>query len=198
MSWTGCFIGLNGGYAWGRDRLNLADGTLSSDYKMDGGVIGGQIGCDYQVGQFVFGIEGMYDWADIKGGAALVTGGNNLARTLVDGLGLVTARAGLAFNQNMTLAYVRGGYAAQHIKNRPFEAPPGTPNQFENSHFEDGWVVGGGLEHRFMPNWSVRAEYLHAEFKGSPNDINVNGGASFPRTTRSRLDLVTVGLNYRF
>src|SRR5215831_1783339 len=65
MMWTGCYIGLNIGGGWSQatfvDPVAGGLGGVSS-----GGVIGGaQAGCDYQMGQFVFGIQVMADGADI-------------------------------------------------------------------------------------------------------------------------------------
>src|SRR5256885_17059187 len=65
-TWTGCYVGINGGWARERDRGYAADGTFLHDVNGDGGVFGGQVGCDYQMSQFVFGIEAMWDWAGLN------------------------------------------------------------------------------------------------------------------------------------
>src|SRR5437899_3480078 len=69
--WTGFYIGANGG--WGESRncwgvvplagVTIADGCASRS----GGVFGGQLGYRWQSGQFVFGLEGQGDWADLSG-----------------------------------------------------------------------------------------------------------------------------------
>ena len=69
--WTGFYIGANGG--WGSSRncwgivpvggVTIADGCVSRS----GGVVGGQIGYRWQTGQFVFGVEGQGDWANLSG-----------------------------------------------------------------------------------------------------------------------------------
>src|SRR4051812_10604277 len=72
-NWTGCYIGGNVGGAWSRIRetsISVAGVPLVSDFGASEGtgVIGGaQIGCDYQfAGNFVFGVQGMFDFADIR------------------------------------------------------------------------------------------------------------------------------------
>src|SRR5262245_37187120 len=45
-SWTGCYIGGNVGYAWGRAEVESPVGTASATNS--GATAGGQIGCDYQ------------------------------------------------------------------------------------------------------------------------------------------------------
>src|SRR5471032_2632415 len=66
FSWTGCYLGLNGGYGWSKQRLtNSTSGALFNDFTADGGAVGGQIGCDYQFNNnWVIGIQGMWDWSD--------------------------------------------------------------------------------------------------------------------------------------
>src|SRR6266536_4023645 len=63
FSWTGCYIGAQGGWGWGRktfddtftQRFNDTGAvafafTDSADVDTSGPVFGGQIGCDYQFG----------------------------------------------------------------------------------------------------------------------------------------------------
>jgi opacity protein-like surface antigen len=74
FSWTGCYLGASGGYAWGRSSTtttiidpvpNFATPAAQAAYNANmsptlqpkGGVVGGQIGCNYQSGNFVFGAE---------------------------------------------------------------------------------------------------------------------------------------------
>src|SRR5215470_8978817 len=65
-SWTGCYVGVNAGGGWAQASLNdpIGGGTLGTVSR--GGLAGGgQIGCDYQAGPLVFGIQGMADVANI-------------------------------------------------------------------------------------------------------------------------------------
>ena len=45
-NWTGLYVGLNGGYGWGRqDPLNLLSHQFDrADFNINGGMIGGTIG----------------------------------------------------------------------------------------------------------------------------------------------------------
>ena len=69
--WTGFYIGANGG--WGDSRncwgvVPLAGATIADGCSTrSGGVLGGQLGYRWQSGQFVFGLEGQGDWADLSG-----------------------------------------------------------------------------------------------------------------------------------
>jgi hypothetical protein len=46
-----------------RDPFSRFERLDRADHTAEGGMIGGQIGCDYQFGRFVVGIEGSYHWS---------------------------------------------------------------------------------------------------------------------------------------
>lgn len=62
--------------------------------------------------------------------------------------------------------------------------------------------MGGGIEHAFTNNWSVRAEYLYYDL-GSSN-VNVafvpggGGGAGYNSNFENNGHIVRAGLNYKF
>jgi outer membrane immunogenic protein len=72
FSWTGFYIGGHGGYGW--SRLS-GTGTFGSDsITAKGWLAGGQLGYNYQIGQFVIGVEGEYSWANVKYDTPLFAG----------------------------------------------------------------------------------------------------------------------------
>jgi outer membrane immunogenic protein len=95
-NWTGFYAGLNGGYSWGQARgdvnapflgdLPFTDPTLlslnsrvsSGNLKPHGGIFGGQMGYNWQVGpSWVWGIETDIQWSGQKStrnGAATASG----------------------------------------------------------------------------------------------------------------------------
>ena len=74
-NWTGCYIGGNIGGGWARTTQERTESSASdwlfrpTNYGSSDGsdfVGGAQIGCDYQfAGNWVLGIQGMYDYARI-------------------------------------------------------------------------------------------------------------------------------------
>ncbi|MBR0688921.1 porin family protein [Bradyrhizobium manausense] len=92
-SWTGFYIGANGGYSWGRSRSdvtynNTASGAAiaapagsitSASFNMNGGVAGGQAGYNWQSANWVFGIEGDLNWSGEKGSAGFSCAASGLA-----------------------------------------------------------------------------------------------------------------------
>ena len=71
FSWTGFYAGINGGYAWGQSSWSdPAFGAGSGNFNTSGGVVGGQLGYNWQTGPVVLGIETDADWMSVKGGTA--------------------------------------------------------------------------------------------------------------------------------
>jgi outer membrane immunogenic protein len=102
FTWTGCYLGGNGGGGRAHDDWQSFAGLALAPVRANGWFAGVQGGCDYQVGSFVFGVEGQFDWADMHG-VALVTqaggaGGAQLTSTL-DRFATATGRIGYAFDR---------------------------------------------------------------------------------------------------
>src|SRR5262249_18289534 len=57
-NWTGLYLGINGGYGFGRSKW---DG-LPASFDVNGGMVGGQIGYNVQSSQFVYGFESGSGW----------------------------------------------------------------------------------------------------------------------------------------
>jgi outer membrane immunogenic protein len=189
-SWSGCFVGVNGGYAtaptdWTVTGTSIAAGS----HDATGGVVGGQIGCDLQTGNFVIGIEGLMDWADLSGSHNF--GGVHF-ETDTNWLATVTGRAGIALDR--TLLYVRGG--AAFINNDfAFSALGVRPTGDET---QTGWTVGVGAEWAFTPGWSARVEYNYMDFGGVTPTFCARGICGTALDIDQVVHSVTVGLNYRF
>jgi outer membrane immunogenic protein len=130
FSWTGFYIGVNGGGGFGSSNW---DSTGSRD--VSGGVIGGTAGYNFQFGQVVAGIEGDVDWSGINGTT------NNLCpfgcKTSNNWLATVRGRLGYAADRFMP--FVTGGGAFGDIR----ASSPGLP---DTSSDKAGWTIGAGLE----------------------------------------------------
>jgi outer membrane immunogenic protein len=182
--WTGFYIGVNGGGAWGRSSFDGLTGT-NDHFNTSGGLAGGTAGYNLQYGRAVFGLEGDIDWTNINGSATCV-GGFATCQTRNDWLGTARGRLGYAFDR--FLPFVTGGLAAGDIKaNVPGFGSASTTNA--------GWTVGGGLEVALGSNWSAKAEYLHVDLG------NLNCGTACTGTT-SNVDFTTNvvrgGVNFKF
>jgi outer membrane immunogenic protein len=200
MSWTGCYIGGNIGGGWSSS--SYADGVLGfSDGGANGaGVVGGgQIGCDYQVGAFVFGVQGMFDGTSIQAtGSNVLAGLNN--NDFVPWLATATGRIGYTVMPT-TLLYVKGGAAWVHDTVTGINAVTLVPATGA-TYTPTGWTVGGGIEHMFAPHWSVFVEYDYMGFGNRAVNFTAlpvpATGATFPVTASQNVQMAIVGVNFKF
>jgi outer membrane immunogenic protein len=201
FSWTGCYIGGHAGGAW--SHLNMTDvagaaafGTPGQTFSVtDTGFFGGgQAGCNYQTGQFVFGIEGDLGWMGVRGSALDPGTTSGITVGINDGLyGDVTGRAGVAFDQ--FLLYGKGGWAFFNGKETFSTTSPAFISNTDTGTFS-GWVAGAGIEYHIWSNWSAKVEYLHYGFGSQTFNVLATGG-TFPFKEKLNVDTVKVGLNFK-
>jgi outer membrane immunogenic protein len=185
FNWTGLYVGLHGGYAWGD--LSGAD--------IHGGFAGGQIGYNWQApgSPWVFGLELDSAWADI-GESSTVAGPGVLVgvKSSIDYMGSFRGRLGYAFWE-YTMLYVTGGVAwANNEVSVVASSGPFTAG-VSDSKFHVGGTVGLGIEHAFSPNWSAKAEYRYTAF-GKEAYFGSLGGVSLDADAH----MFMAGANYRF
>jgi len=198
-NWTGCYIGINGGYGWGHKDFISDAGDLGS-HTAEGGVAGGQVGCDYQTGPWVFGIRGMFDWADMTG-SHIDPAGTAVLSTRVRSFETAVGRVGYAFAPN-TMVYALGG--AAWVQDHHWFATNAGVETATLDVGRTGYDVGLGLEHMFAPGWSAFIEYDYLGFNCKINTTvlttNFLGptGAVVPVNIEQNVSTVLVGVNYHF
>src|SRR3569832_2562043 len=63
FTWSGFYVGINGGYGVGRSNWSdPATDPTQRGFNLSGGVVGGQLGYNWQTGPFVLGLESDLDW----------------------------------------------------------------------------------------------------------------------------------------
>jgi outer membrane immunogenic protein len=174
-NWTGFYIGGNGGGGFGYSKWDT-----TTSFNPSGGVAGGTLGYNYQLGAAVLGVESDIDWAGLSGSAP---GG---FRTSDSWLSTVRARLGYAAGRFMP--YVTAGGAFGDIRaSGPGLAGSTTANA--------GWTAGAGLEFAVAPHWTIKAEYLYVDL----GKFNCGVGCGVPIDNVSfSTNLVRGGFNYRF
>jgi outer membrane immunogenic protein len=180
FTWSGIYIGGNGGYSFGTTTLSVG-GLSGAGFSTNGVVVGGTIGGNYQAGAFVFGAEGDFDWDNINGNPSACVG------CQVSSTWLATARGRVGVASDRLQFYGTAGAAFQNVKFAVTAPPLTTPLATTVSPF--GWTAGGGVEFAMSPNWSMKAEYLYVDFQ---NDT------IGPGTFRLIENVVRGGVNYRF
>jgi len=179
-NWTGFYLGINGGGAFGSSSWNS---TGSRD--ISGGLVGGTVGYNYQMGHAVVGVEGDIDWADISGST---TNGCPLGCKTSD-TWLSTARGRIGYAADRFMPYVTGGAAFGDIR-------ASTPGFATATTTNAGWTLGGGLEGAIAGNWTAKAEYLYVDLGNFNCGFNCGAGAT--NNVSFHTSIVRAGLNYRF
>jgi outer membrane immunogenic protein len=187
FTWTGLYVGVNGGWGFG-------DTDHSSFGRMNGGLAGGTVGYNYQMGQFVIGYEGDFDWSGIRSGVTSYSlGGGFSGSNKLTTEDIVTERARLGYAMDRTLLFVTGGYAGMETKGSFSDNVPGSGFGSQNV-WHNGGVIGAGLEYAFTNNITLKGEYLYVPqfsrtyFAGTPDAVSTGLG----------LSLFRAGLNYKF
>jgi len=207
-NWTGFYVGLNAGGSWGTQDNALVTITgvtaATNSNNLNGFIGGGQIGYNWQMNQWVFGLEADFQGSSqkddgtffIPGGALLlVVPATSVAYTdKLNWFGTVRGRLGWAFDR--WLPYVTGGWAYGHGTIDGTTTIAGVTTSFSGSQDYSGWTLGGGLEWAFMNNWSARVEYLYIDFGDGPT---VAVSPAFNIVSGKMTDnIVRAGLNVRF
>ncbi len=193
-TWTGFYAGINGGYAWGSgsDTITYFDGLNQFGRPQpQGGFGGGQAGYNLQTGSFVFGVETDFQGAGLNNSVTGTTAGGTdfTSQQNIDWFGTVRGRLGLAFGN--TLVYGTGGFAYGNVNQRAIYGG----DAFASNTTQTGYVAGGGIEYKFTPAWSLKAEYQYIDL-GSEKLTDSLGNATNPLDTN--FQTARVGLNYRF
>lgn len=230
--WNGFYAGVTAGQADGNS--NVATSTVYSatgyfaqtsvtainaagagNVDPSGFAGGVTFGYNWHHDNLLFGIEA--DWSSLSADDARAAGAAYpcctttafaLAQeTKVDDLATVRARLGYATGNS--LFYVTAGWAQADVEvNAVFTDTYDTALEtFSGSKDTSDMIWGIGYEHGFNDNWSIKAEYLRADFGtlvGTSTNLTTDDGDDawpnnvFTHSTDLDLSVFRFGLNYRF
>jgi outer membrane immunogenic protein len=232
--WTGFYVGLSagGGFGLGGIHNNVTSALCSVafiglgcdldqassaavaavpggfDTHPSGFIGGGQIGYNYQMGWFVWGVEADFSGADIGGSASktvratgldliapavIVNTATGTANQKLDWLGTLRGRVGFVPFTPL-LVYATGGLAYGHVSidttlsetatvtGVPGVCPCSATSTASTSSTQFGWTAGGGVEWMFAPHWSLKAEFLYYNLGTVSTNmtlVQLNGGVPF-------------------
>lgn len=195
-SWAGLYVGLNAGAAWRNTTFTNPDafGTIAADpFWTDHSaafIAGVQIGYNWQMANWVYGLEADFDGAGGKSTATPVAGFT--ANSRMNWLSTVRGRAGTLVSPQL-LAYLTGGAAfAQFSDDWGF---PGVG--FASNTVRVGWTGGGGLEYMLTSRWTVRVEGLYADF-GSRQLTSTFAGTTYRSNFQHTVALARAALNWKW
>jgi outer membrane immunogenic protein len=230
-SWTGFYIGANLGWKGIDTNMTsapadgptlafnaacIAAGACPQNYgsSTGSGVIGGgQIGYNWQIQNWVLGLETDFQGTSAKASTTIATQAPGFfpfvgtEQTSEKTLGTVRARAGWLFTP-MLLGYVTGGWAYSGVDRSWTGAFPTFTSSWGGtaSSTLSGWTLGGGVEWALGNGFSLGAEYLYVKLSGGSSFLTNNqGGACAPSLCTFTVqgaditdNIVRAKVNYKF
>jgi outer membrane immunogenic protein len=196
-SWSGFYVGGHVGWADIDDSQALSSSTfaLTVPNRSSGLIGGGHAGYNWQINQWVLGVETDFDGTSIN--STYTIGPPFVATTgteRLDWQGSLRGRAGVAFDK--ALFYATGGWAYGHFTDGYDTS--GTNFIQSVSSIRNGWTAGVGAEYAMMHNLTARVEYRYTDWGTHTNNLNVflaPPGISNDRVTENQ---VTFGVSYKF
>jgi outer membrane immunogenic protein len=195
-NWTGCYIGINaGGIGSHSDFSTWGAGAL----------VGGQLGCNYQIDHFVVGIEGGGGWSGLSmdlNNSTPTTSSSISTKTQWDAD--IAMRLGLAFDR--FLIYTKTGivWLNNDYRNATSSTFGPSSSLTTASQTLPGFLMGLGVEYGITAQWTARVE-VDLAFLDATNVNFVCSGTPFacgsPTATISESQwafMGKVGANYRF
>ena len=207
FSWTGCYIGVEGGGQRGKSEQIAQSGvnsgqTITGSFDLSGGIAGGTIGCNIQMSNFVVGVENDFSWTNKRGSVndlppfAIVA----VSETREKWIDTLRGRFGYAIDRFMV--YGTAGVAFAGTDVRVSNPAFGTVSDSKN---RTGWVVGVGGEWAFwstsFADFTVKLEYLHAGFENKQYfnpPLTIGANTVVTRDTKLYDDMIRAGLNVKF
>src|SRR5262249_8026032 len=199
-NWSGCYMGANGGWKWGRFNESVdtkggsvlipgiglvpfAPGHVDLDHETaSSGAAGGQIGCRWEnADHWVFGAEGDFDWTNLH---ATVINTSPATTGIIPGDTFDnhmrwegSARVILGHSFGQWLFYGTGGIAFSRVDMSANFIPvvvngiPFPGAVGSDSNILVGGTVGLGTAYMINRNWEIGAEYRYTFYAQSQYNL---------------------------
>ncbi len=181
----------------------------SGSNSASGWLAGAQIGYNYQIQNWVLGVEGEASWTNLKG-SNLDPIHPDINQNSTDFVGVLGGRLGYAWDRLMVYGKAGGAWANTQysvfsnttftVSNSPqrVTVTPGmmvddaTVNRF-------GFMLGAGVEYALTPQWSIKAEYEYLDFGRQRTTLTPTTTivSPFDEDIRQRIQFAEIGFNYK-
>jgi outer membrane immunogenic protein len=201
FTWTGWYIGLNGGGGWGQTShtatFSIAGAAplTTGNFNTGGGLAGGTIGYNYQLGQWLVGAEADLDWSNIRGtfnGAVPVAGAAFSLSSQLNWLDTTRVRLGWVWDH--ALFYGTAGAAVGGVTTTASASAAiaglGATATAADTQTRFGWTAGAGVEYAFNNYLSGKVEYMYVNL-GTQTQIIVD-------SVKFNTNIVRAGVNLHF
>jgi len=211
-NWTGLYLGGEAGWSWATQQIthvtgatSFPAGSVDAPLDQNGPLAGIYAGYNYQMNQFLVGIDGDITTTDMTGTGRDVSPVNGDVAShsdLINWIATATGRVG--YVNNNLLLFAKGGWAwAPFSESNILRTPGGgLVNNSTSSGTRDGWTVGAGLEWGFADHWSAKLEYDYIGFDTANYLSTVTAAAGAvsteARSATSSLSMLKGGVAFRF
>jgi len=234
-TWSGCYGGGFVGYGWGTSQHRSLDtrrdpifqfqfketfaspssvGDITPSFDMNGALGGFNVGCQYQFGWWLIGVEGDGAATNKDGQAFNLFKGSNdqapagipVTRPFVSQTTerwIATARLRLGWAADKWLFFVTGGGAWSAVDVTVWDSLDPRITAHDKRTLT-GWTVGAGYEYALGYGWSWKSEFLYIDygwsrFFDSAGDCSPDCRVFLnPREVSLKNYIFRTGLNWRF
>jgi outer membrane immunogenic protein len=213
LSWSGFYVGLHGGMGWSDHRIKAI--TPSAAYpsgfrhtvvESTGFVGGSHAGYNWQTGSVVLGLEAEMTGATVSGRSfspsPLQPGVTIMQEASLAGIAAMSGRLGYAVGDWLLYAktgWAWGRFSAEAITRN---AAGASITQAFGDRYRDGWLIGAGVEYRFGPRMSLKAEYDFVDFGSARSRVTefgaVTGGQRLIRNDDAHSHIVKLGISHSY
>lgn len=196
-SWTGIYGGANVGWGFATitDTGTISGGLLGGASASGSGsknaiLGGGQIGYNYQINQFVLGVEGDFDYSGLSSSSSA-----GIVSQTANSQWLATARVRAGYAIDRVMFYGTGGLAVVPVSDSLTAAGFSI---YSASSDNLGWTIGAGVEGAVLQNVTVRIEYLYVRSSFTlSGPLSIVGGTLSYAGTFSE-NVVRAGVNFKY
>ncbi len=202
FDWTGAYLGLQAGYgsadfdyAFPEDTYFNTEAGQSFGHDAGGFVGGVFVGVLWQTGNWVFGLDGALQYADLNDTTiSPYYPDEDIFTSEVNWLATLTPKVGFAVDR--WLVYAKGGLAVAEVRSRVDQV--GTDNYFDREDTLTGWTVGAGIDYAMTDRVTIGIEAAYVDL----GDIDLVGDTPGTEITNHSVDTdmftVSARISYRF
>lgn len=172
-SWTGVYVGAQAGGLWGdqywlfknANYFNTQGITVLGarfDFSDRSALAGGILGFNYQLGDWVLGLEGELSSVRFKTTQVSPFFETDLYTSDINETAAIKARWAYAYEK--WLFNLNGGFAFANVALRLYD-PIAAVNASSSRHWNNGWTLGGGIDRQFTSHWSAGLAYEYSEIQ---------------------------------
>jgi outer membrane immunogenic protein len=206
--WSGFYAGVHAGF--GNANLNGNFDGDPEDQFVDTGegafelepqnfLLGGQVGYNHQLDQFVIGVEGDLAWADWSDSIKYGDEDDEVSAEM-NWLGTIRARAGVTVGD--LLVFATAGVAWTDMSYTATDDYTGPdPDEIGTVDFSDmGWAFGGGAAYALNEHFSVKADVLFITFNDEidTSDLVPSDSDDVDFVELENMFVARAGINYNF